>query len=411
MFKVFLFFLFSFFPSFLFSQIILTIEGTVVVDTTTGISNGINIPREQRTLFTYRNNSVSSANSAGYMLQAGDEIPQITNNNLDGGLITGNSFTWNGTNADSWTHALFTGYNLNVVIKYNYLLNTPNGIQRKSNGMTDESGVIAYNIIKNPRVGIVVKGMNGVKIFNNTFYSDKTSAHTPRGLIDIHSNTDRGLNAVSTGSKIFNNIFYTRNQIPNIKIYEPECLRDFESDYNVFWCESGEPLFEIGGRKLTFAEWQAMGFDKHSVVLDPVFEDFDKFVPLERLDYGINLGSFFQAGLSVSARWGTTDPETTFQSSIWQAGARIHDLSGPELTLYPNPAVDEFNVVIRDSVRYYNTIKLYDLSGKIVLTDLIYMGVNSIKIPRSLPAGIYQVTLESDHLRRYTRKLIVVGRK
>lgn len=411
MLKIFQFLLLLFSPAVLFSQLILTIEGTVVNDTTTGVSLGVDIPRMQRTIFSYKNNSITAVNTSGYLLQAGDEIPQMTNNNLDGGSITGNRFIWNGTSDDSWTHALFTGYNLNVVIKYNYLLNTPNGIQRKSNGMTDESGVIAYNIIKNPRVGIVVKGMNGVKIYNNTLYSDKTSGQTPRGLVDIHTNTDGGLNGAATGSKIFNNIFYTRNQIPNIKIYESDCLQNFESDYNVFWCESGEPLFEIGGRKLTFTEWQALGFDKHSVVLDPVFEDFDNFVPVERLDYGINLGSFLQAGLSVSAKWGITDPETTFQNGSWQTGARIHDLSGPELTLYPNPAVEEFNVVIRDSSRYYDRVKVYDISGRLVLTDHIYMGVNSVKIPRSLPAGMYKVTLESDQLRRYTRKLIIVRNK
>ncbi len=32
---------------FLFSQIVLTIEGTEVIDTETGISNGYNIPRSQ----------------------------------------------------------------------------------------------------------------------------------------------------------------------------------------------------------------------------------------------------------------------------------------------------------------------------------------------------------------------------
>ena len=198
--------------SWLSAQIILTIEGTEVVDTETGTSNGVNIPRSQRTIFKYLNNSVTSVNSFGYLLQAGDENPGVTNYNLDGEIISGNKFVWNGTDEASMTHALFTGYNLDVVIKYNYLLNTPNGIQRKSDGMTDVNGVIAYNILNNPKLGIAVKGINGIKIYNNTFYSDKTSDQTWRGLIDIYTNTDNDLNAPSKGTKVHNNIFYTRNR-------------------------------------------------------------------------------------------------------------------------------------------------------------------------------------------------------
>ncbi|MCJ7820011.1 MAG: hypothetical protein MUP53_02315, partial [Bacteroidales bacterium] len=182
----------------MFSQIHLTIEGEVFIDTETGVSDGISIPRNQPTIFTFRNNSVTSVNSLGYMLQAGDEAPGLLNNNLDGATITGNKFVWNGTDETSTTHALFTGYNLDVVIKYNYLYRTPHGIQRKSDGMTDRDGVIAYNIIKNPVVGIVVKGMNGVRIYNNTLYSDNTTTQTQRGLIDIQTNTDGGLDAAST---------------------------------------------------------------------------------------------------------------------------------------------------------------------------------------------------------------------
>ncbi|MRR22205.1 hypothetical protein EG830_04410, partial [bacterium] len=167
--------------SLLFPQVILTIEGEEIVDTETGSSFGYNIPRNQVTNLTFRNNSMTSVNSAGYILQAGDEAPGLNNNHLDGAIITGNRLTWNGTDENSWTHAMFTGYNLGVIIKYNYLTNTPNGIQRKSNGMTDNSGVVAYNIIKNPKVGIVVKGMNGVRIYNNTLYCEKTTAKTSRG--------------------------------------------------------------------------------------------------------------------------------------------------------------------------------------------------------------------------------------
>ena len=109
------------------------------------------------------------------------------------------------------------------------------GIIRKSNGMTDVSGTVAYNIVINPAaVGIVVKGMNGIKIYNNTFYSNKTKAETLRGIIDIYENADISPAGSAKGTKIFNNIFYTKYPIYNLRILDPGCLQGFESDYNIF---------------------------------------------------------------------------------------------------------------------------------------------------------------------------------
>jgi len=408
--RVILLFFLSIIPCVILAQIVLTIEGTEVNDTVTGVSEGVVIPRNQRTIFTYRNNSITTVNSAGYMLQAGDEMPGINNNNLEGAKITGNRFTWNGTDETSMTHALFTGYNLNIVIKYNYLDNTPNGIQRKSNGMTDVSGVIAYNIINNPKVGIVAKGMSGVRIFNNTLYCERTNIQTSRGLIDIHTNFDGELSAASVGTKIFNNIFYTRNQTLNIKIYESACLEGFESDYNLFWCESGSPIFEISGQRLTFTQWQALGYDKHSVVLDPVFNDFVSFVPEDRLEYGTNLGEQFITGLSFDAEWGKTDPEKNDQNGIWQVGARVHDevLVGKGIKFYPNPANQFFYVIIFDAGLTYNLLKVYDPAGRNVLTDNVQHGANLIEIPDHFTSGIYIISLESATLKRYNRKLEIL---
>lgn len=400
----------------LYPQAILNIEGQEIFDTVTGASNGFNIPRSQPTILTFRNNSLKSVNSGGYILQAGDEGPRDTNNNLDGEVITGNKFIWNGTDESSWTHALFTGYNVNVIIKYNYLNNTPNGIQRKSNGMNDIEGIVSYNILKNPRLGIAVKGINGIKIFNNTFYSDKTPSQTWRGLVDICTNTDKGLNAVATGTKVLNNIFYTRNRVFNIKIHEIECLVGFESDYNVFWCEAGEPIFEIAGQSKTFTQWQALGYDLHSVVVNPNFLDLNDFVPGEILNYGKNLGSDFNAGLAIDAEWGKTDPRTVDQNNVWQVGARILEVEDSDeidlplnsTLLYPNPANGFFYVLMTDLDMQYQTMKIYDSKGNIIMAHPIEYGLNKINIPEKVASGLYNVALEADNHNRYVKKLIVI---
>ena len=75
----------------------LIITGQIFTNSKTGDWRGINISRSVRTKFIFQNNSITSINSSGYLLQAGDEGPRFSNNNLDGEVITGNKFNWNGT--------------------------------------------------------------------------------------------------------------------------------------------------------------------------------------------------------------------------------------------------------------------------------------------------------------------------
>jgi uncharacterized protein YjdB len=333
-----------------FSQTVLTIEGTSVNNTLTGNWNGVNIPRTVPTLFTYRNNSITSVNTSGYMLQAGDESPGSTNNKLDGEVITGNRFLWNGANRSSViTHGLFAGYNINSVVKYNYLDKVPYGIIFKSGtdagvNMTFTSGGCAYNICRNGKFGGRVKGINGVKFFNNTFYSGDGGGWY---LLLITGNMDRLVPAPSVGTKVFNNIFYSTIQIPMIKI-ESGCLKNFECDYNIYWCSAGEPRFNIDGTDITWAQWRARGYDAHSRIMNPNFVNTVDFVPAERLDFGTNLGAEWQAGLSVTAKWVTgSAPATTLQNGTWQVGARLYS----QQTVY----VSQINVTSSNGTNSINT--------------------------------------------------------
>jgi len=320
---------------YLFFVIILIFAKSVSAQTTLNIEGktytnaddtwyGVSILRTTPTNLIFKNNSITSVNRYGYMLEAGDEVVGAYNNNLAGATISGNVLTWNGTPAIGIIpHGLFTGYNINVKVKYNYLKKVPMAIIRKSNGMTDVSGAVAYNILKDPGIGVVVKGMKGVRIYNNTFYSSLTTTQTNRSLIEIYENPSVTPPGQATGTKIKNNIFYTKNAVKNISITSA-CLSGFESDYNVFYCESGTPIFAVDGAQKTFAQWQALGFDAHSVVINPAFKDYVNFVPGARLDYGTDLGTTFKDGLAVTAKWGTTDPETAAQNGKWQVGAMIY---------------------------------------------------------------------------------------
>jgi hypothetical protein len=316
------------------AQTVLTVTGQTITNSSTGTWSGYDVARTVPTTFTFSNNSVTSVNTSGYMLQAGDEAVDSKNNNLDGMVITGNRFTWNGVHQAQYiTHGIFTGCNINADIRYNYCDNVPMSIIRKAaSDMTNTSGGVAYNVVREPTaVGGVVKGMSGVVFYNNTFYSSQptysgaTSPGTWRGIIDIYINTDATPNVIPINTKIKNNIFYTVYQIYNVKIEEADDLTGFECDYNLYYCESGTPMFSYLGSDKTFAEWQALGFDTHSVVVNPNFNNTTALIPNARLNYGTNLGSTWQTGLSTVATWSVgSTPSKTDQNGFWQVGAYVH---------------------------------------------------------------------------------------
>ena len=281
------------------------------------------------------------------------KVPASTNNNLNGATVTGNKLTWNGTNPVSITHAMFTGYNINYRIKYNYLDKTPYGIIFKSGtdagvNMTYASGYgAAYNIVRNAKLSLRMKGINGVQVYNNTFYSSLNSGT----IITIDANNDRTNPSPSTGAKIKNNIFYTVKQIYNISI-ESGSLVNFESDYNVFYCESGTPLFKVDGVVKTFNQWQAMGFDVHSVVKNPDFINTSQFVPRNRLDHGTNPGMDWQTGLSTTAEWiAGTAPAISNQNGLWQVGAIIHpEESAPVIPVYISSVIEDNSPAVLEMI-------------------------------------------------------------
>src|ERR1035437_9724702 len=365
--------------TFISAQITLSIEGTVVNNKEPGTWSGVIVPRCQPTKFAYQNNTITSINTGGYMLQAGDEGPTSDNNDLDGSVITGNKFNWNGSNNPAViTHGLFTGYNKNCVVKYNYLNNAPYGIVFKSGtddgiNMTFTSGGCAYNICKNEKYAIRIKGMTGVNGYNN--------------------------------------IFYSTIQIPMINI-ESGCLTNFKSDYNFFWCEAGKPTFVINGVTKTFCQWQALGYDTHSIVINPDFIDYTDFVPRVRLDYGTNLGCKWQSGLSIDAIWDGTDPEMTDQNGTWQVGARIYSSEKEIITGIPGSLVksEPLQIIVTSNEIKINLTDefiswkagLYNFEDSLVSSKILESNVTIFDIS-SDHSGIYFVVLSKGENRRVAK--------
>jgi len=399
----------------LIAQIPYTIEGTVVNNIETGTWFGVNIPRSVPTKLIYRNNSISSVNSEGYLLQAGDENPSVRDNNLDRQEITGNIFKWNGSNDPTIiTHGLFTGYNINSIVKYNNLVNVPYGIIFKSGtddgkNMTFTTGGCAYNICKNGKFSVRLKGINGVKVYNNTFYSGDNDG---RYLLLITSNDDRAVPSPSTGSKIFNNIFYSTMQIPMISI-GAECLTNFESDYNVFWCTIGEPTFAIDGVKYTWQQWNALGYDTHSKIINPNFINTIDFVPSERLDYGLDLGTEWKTGLSTTANWVVgSSPATADQNGTWQVGAKIIQAATTEnvndldnFIVNPNPSNGKFKILVDKMPSEGVVVEIRNVLGQKLLEQKIDNTITEWSV-NQYSGNLFFITLQSEK-NHITKRIIL----
>jgi len=284
-------------------------------------------------LLTFRNNSITSVNTDGYMLNCGDDdYYSLMAHNLDNSVISGNKFDWNGTPGATLCHGIIAGYSINYNIKYNYIDGpfypiVHEGGYDDGTPMENTDGGIHYNIIKNGST-LVVDGFKNVNVYNNTFYYDITTSYES-GMIRVGSSNGTTIPAPSENVKIKNNIFYTTTDRYAIVIDDVAAVLGFECDYNIYYwanAEDNEPFFAIGENEYTWDQWRALGYDTHSVIINPDFISTTTLVPSSPLFYGIDLGNDFEYGLSTSAIWTVDEyPDTLTQGIYWQCGARLYD--------------------------------------------------------------------------------------
>jgi hypothetical protein len=185
-------------------------------------------------------------------------------------------------------------------------------------------GNICYNIFKDTKYAMPEKGYDGSRIYNNIFYTGVDFSFSYQ--LSIKSSDTGGFDSPYPNSKntdVKNNIFYATGNTIAINLENTE---GFQCDYNIYYWESTtnhEPIFRVNGSGVSWDQWRAMGYDTHSVILNPLFDD--KLVPNERLDYGVALGSEYSYGLSVGSEWTIGQHiDTTMQNGTWQVGAYVY---------------------------------------------------------------------------------------
>jgi len=122
---------------------------------------------------------------------------------------------------------------------------------------------VNHNITyRNSHGGIMLQGGKDNRVTNNIFVDGAFG----QGHISNFAQN-------STGQLMERNIFVWSNPEAILFATGTPTQEVIRVDNNLYWCGEGiEPRVGWGGR-LSFAEWQKLGFDTHSIIADPLFVD------------------------------------------------------------------------------------------------------------------------------------------
>jgi len=116
------------------------------------------------------------------------------------------------------------------------------------------------------------EGSSRNKVYNNTI----VMAPNSRWCVNIPKSSKGKANP--TGNKIKNNILYTASTTKGSVLIYSSTSSGFESDYNVVV----NRLSPSGGKRITtLSQWQALGYDQHSIIAT----QSDLFVDPANFDY------------------------------------------------------------------------------------------------------------------------------
>lgn len=284
------------------------------------------------TLIQY--NLISNISASGKNISVGGETTSAYDDTITSSII-GNKSLCVGYFTPATTghtiHGIFCGFQKDSVIKYNFSAGSAIGLLKKHSTVSDTTGFIGYNVSVNDLNSIYSKGQSGTKIINNTIIN---TLNVDMNGIRLSENTggDHASNCI-----VKNNILiYTGTG--KFTAQRVSAGTGNEIDYNIYYCPDGTLVFDANGVDKTFAEWQALGYDTHSIVLTEA--QFDAlFVNFAGGNYalasasaaigaGVALDAAYDDGLDASTAWGDdiTLPVivTKQQAAAWDCGAYVH---------------------------------------------------------------------------------------
>lgn len=274
-------------------------------------------------------NDVSSL-ATGYAVGIGTEAASAGSNTLTSVIITETaSYGPNYDNSASLApHGVFVGFQAgDVNVNYNRNIGVGSSYVFKGDNTDYAVSDCGYNLSINDFIGLVLSGSKNVFTHNKTIINPKQKAFI------LYANV--GSNG-STGATVKNCIAIS----PSVILWDIDTysLSGLTADYNIYYCPLEKP-FVVAGVAKTFAEWQSLGYDTHSVMLSSLAEAKALFVDYDNMNFalpansaaigfGQNLGEPHNVGLDASTNWGseTQMPNviTKQQPVLWDCGAYIH---------------------------------------------------------------------------------------
>jgi len=234
---------------------------------------------------------------------------------------------------DSSQHVIPVFWQNKVKVYNNYIEGGNIAIVFKHQGGDCTDSAVIYNIVVNCFNGLQMKGAKNVPNYNNTVINKSLSNSK---CIYVHSND--GVGQVSDGCIFKNNIIIDVSEAVNSLLVSIEGTQTgLIFDYNIYYSTLEKP-FSVGYVAKTFAEWQALGYDEHSIMLteaqfNALFTDFANGdyslkTGSAAIGAGVTLDAAYDDGLDASTDWGndTVLPVivTKQQGASWDIGAYIH---------------------------------------------------------------------------------------
>ena len=138
-----------------------------------------------------------------------------------------------------------------------------------------DDGSVAENLLLRCPVGVRVAGRN-LRVENNLF-AGEGEAH-----IQLGAATALAVRRNVAFSHLGETAWLAGDRLPE---------RLAEADWNLLWHESRDPFARSGGVEISWPDWQTLGFDRRSVLADPMFRapELDEFSLLPQ-SFALKLG-------------------------------------------------------------------------------------------------------------------------
>jgi hypothetical protein len=126
-------------------------------------------------------------------------------------------------------------------------------------------------------------------------------------------------------------------------------------------------------------------------VLDPGFENYNLSIPSD-IQYNTNTNGWNGSYIPGNA-WSNADGDVDYHQNIWfhltSIPSSATNFNATSIKLYPNPAKDKMNIAFSNT-NNVNSIRITDLTGRIVYTQTIANNTNPIEVTtNNYSPGIY----------------------